>query len=301
MPDEQPPSWRLARERASDKLLKDPNTKQPYRWWGFTAPTSTFARLGQDTHNYMTLLEDSIKLGVIGTLIAIYPMSLNNSGPWGEQLKLSIFGSSSVGASARIEWGHVLCDMALTLLFFAFIHRHQMRVSVTDKAGEINTRLTSKPRFRSQLPRSAMPAMPVVRLPSSKRSAKVDVEYEQNAGADAPAGAEADRAKAALVVQKSFRGQAARKRVSMRGSRVSRGSRGSGSPGANSTAGSIYYGNTVIREKVTRGNVYPINNLDNAISSIPIYEYEDPEIREFIIDIVLAELEEQGSCKPGLV
>tara|TARA_B110000967_G_scaffold22980_1_gene21167 strand:- start:217 stop:657 length:441 start_codon:yes stop_codon:yes gene_type:complete len=70
---------------------------------------------------------------------------------------------------------------------------------------------------------------------------------------------------------------------------------------ANSAAGSIYYGNTVIREKVTRGNVYPINDLDNAISSIPIYEYEDPEIREFIIDIVLAELEEQGSCKPGLV
>ena len=70
---------------------------------------------------------------------------------------------------------------------------------------------------------------------------------------------------------------------------------------ADSAAGSIYYGNTVIREKVTRGNVYPINDLDNAISSIPIYEYEDPEIREFIIDIVLAELEEQGSCKPGLV
>ena len=70
---------------------------------------------------------------------------------------------------------------------------------------------------------------------------------------------------------------------------------------ADSAAGSIYCGNTVIREKVTRGNVYPINDLDNAISSIPIYEYEDPEIREFIIDIVLAELEEQGSCKPGLV
>ena len=31
--------------------------------------------------------------------------------------------------------------------------------------------------------------------------------------------------------------------------------------------------------------------MDNAISSIFIYEYEDPEIREFIIDIVLAELE----------
>ncbi len=70
---------------------------------------------------------------------------------------------------------------------------------------------------------------------------------------------------------------------------------------ADSAAGSIYCGNTVIREKVTRGNVYPINDLDNAISSIPIYEYEDPEIREFIIDIVLAELEEQRSCKPGLV
>ena len=70
---------------------------------------------------------------------------------------------------------------------------------------------------------------------------------------------------------------------------------------ADSAAGSIYYGNTVIREKVTRGNVYPINDLDNAISSIPIYDYEDSEIREFIIDIVLAELEEQGSCKPGLV
>ena len=56
-------SWKLARERARDKLLKNPLTKQPYPWWGFTAPTSTFARLGQDTYNYMTLLEDSIKLG----------------------------------------------------------------------------------------------------------------------------------------------------------------------------------------------------------------------------------------------
>jgi hypothetical protein len=70
---------------------------------------------------------------------------------------------------------------------------------------------------------------------------------------------------------------------------------------ADSAKGSIYYGNTVIREKVTRGNIYPINDMDNTISSIPIYEYEDPEIREFIIDIVLAELEEQGSYKPGLI
>jgi hypothetical protein len=223
MPDEQPPSWKLARERARDKLLKDPFTQQPYRWWGFSAPTSTFARLGQDTHNYMTLLEDSIKLGLIGTLIAIVPMVLSSSGRWGVELELSIFGRTSVGASNRVEWGHVLCDMALTMLFFYFIHRQQIRVSVTDKAGEINNRLASKTRTRSQK------LWPTIRLPSYKRSSKVDVEYEQNAEMVSPSGAEDHHAKAALVVQKSFRGQAARKRVSTRGSRASRGSPGGGS------------------------------------------------------------------------
>ena len=37
---------------------------------------------------------------------------------------------------------------------------------------------------------------------------------------------------------------------------------------ANSTTGSIYYGNTVIREKVTRGNAYPVNApISNSLST----------------------------------
>ncbi len=37
---------------------------------------------------------------------------------------------------------------------------------------------------------------------------------------------------------------------------------------ADSTAGSIYYGNTVIREKVTRGNAYPVNApISNSLST----------------------------------
>jgi hypothetical protein len=36
---------------------------------------------------------------------------------------------------------------------------------------------------------------------------------------------------------------------------------------ANSTTGSIYYGKTVIRKKVTRGNVYSINTIDKENSN----------------------------------
>ena len=70
--EEVAPSWRLALERARDQLLKDPLTNKPYPWWGFTAPTSIFLKLGEDTHTYMNLLQDSLVLGVLGTMLSIY-------------------------------------------------------------------------------------------------------------------------------------------------------------------------------------------------------------------------------------
>ena len=66
------------------------------------------------------------------------------------------------------------------------------------------------------------------------------------------------------------------------------------------TTGESYCGKTVIREKVTRGNVHPSIALAKAISNIPIYEYENPGIREWLIDVVIAELEEHDSYKSSL-
>ena len=61
-----------------------------------------------------------------------------------------------------------------------------------------------------------------------------------------------------------------------------------------STAGAICYGKTVIRNKVIRDNVYPTSVVNEAISDIPEYPNEPPGTREWIIDSVIDEFEEQG-------
>jgi len=66
---------------------------------------------------------------------------------------------------------------------------------------------------------------------------------------------------------------------------------------ADFTTGDICYGNTLIRKKVTRDNVYPIDALEKAISDIPVYAHEDPETREWIVDMVKAEWNEAGLAK----
>ena len=137
------PSWKLARQRARDKLLKDPLTGRPYRLWGLTAPTKAFSRLGEDALTYMSLLQDSLKLAVVGTALSVYPMMLNSAGS--NAAGLSMWGSTSIGASSRVEWGHVLCDIATTALFAVLIYRHQHTSSVVDKAGAIKERLSLSP------------------------------------------------------------------------------------------------------------------------------------------------------------
>ena len=64
-----------------------------------------------------------------------------------------------------------------------------------------------------------------------------------------------------------------------------------------STAGAICYGKTVIRNKVIRDNAYPISSVYKAISEIPEYPNEPPGTREWIIDSVIDEFEEQGRYK----
>ncbi len=66
---------------------------------------------------------------------------------------------------------------------------------------------------------------------------------------------------------------------------------------ADFTTGDICYGNTLIRKKVTRDNVYPIDALEKAISDIPVYAHEDPETREWIVDMVKAKWNEAGLAK----
>ena len=66
---------------------------------------------------------------------------------------------------------------------------------------------------------------------------------------------------------------------------------------SNSATSEYYYGKTVIREKVTRDHVYPIDALEKAISDIPVYAHEDPETREWIVDMVKAEWNEAGLAK----
>ena len=65
----------------------------------------------------------------------------------------------------------------------------------------------------------------------------------------------------------------------------------------NSTTCANYYGKTVIRKKVIRDNVYPTSLVNEAISDIPEYPNEPSGTREWIIDNVIDELEEQGRYK----
>lgn len=205
--EEVAPSWRLALERARDQLLKDPLTNKPYPWWGFTAPTSIFLKLGEDTHTYMNLLQDSLVLGVLGTMLSIYPMWLSASSAYSSGL--SPWGMTSIGASERVEWGHVLCDIAITVLFVAFFDRQQRRTMVADKGAQIATyhkRLSTRKR-----------KSPAVQLcPSLGRStARIGIEADEPtnaAGSTKAAAQQGEASAAALVVQKSFRGYQGRQR-----------------------------------------------------------------------------------------
>ena len=130
-----PPSHKLALKRARDRLLKDPATGKPYRWWSLCVPYSAFGRLGADAANYMRLLQEATAFALIGSVLAIVPMTLSSASP--DASLLSMFAPTSIGAAQRVEWGHVVCDMLTTCLFAFFIHRWQGRALAMDKAGDM--------------------------------------------------------------------------------------------------------------------------------------------------------------------
>ena len=164
------PSYELAMKRARDKLLKNPATGEPYSCWSLSIPISVFARLGEDTATYMTLLQEAFILALAGSALAIYPMYLNaRNAPEG----LNIWGMTSIGAASRVEWGHVLCDMATTCLWMVYIWRQQRRTLHVDKAGDIARQHSTRSFSLGRSARARWRRMSVVGSPIPRLSRQV--------------------------------------------------------------------------------------------------------------------------------
>ena len=95
-------------------LLLDPNTKQPYAYWGLFAPLSTFRRLGQDAIVYMRMLQECLAVAIISTLIYSWPMANNRR--TARAAGMSIWGGgAAIGSAEQLTWEHVICDSASCL------------------------------------------------------------------------------------------------------------------------------------------------------------------------------------------
>ena len=194
MPDDGRPSFKLAMQRAREKLLKDPQTQQPYKWWGFFAPTHAFSRLGEDAATYMRLLQECWVVAVIGLVLAI----IGTGGRLGH-----------IGAAERVEWAHVLSDMAMTIIFTIFILRQKRRSQVIDKAGTVVSDISHPHSQQHSHGRRSQTAKVSPRGSGSSPTSPVD---------DGPPAMRPRRGRpsahseddAALVVQKSFRGMKGR-------------------------------------------------------------------------------------------
>ena len=77
------PSLKIARERAKQYMLHDPQTRAPYRHWGLFAPLTAFERLSGDLGAYMRMVQEGLLLCVLATLASIPAFVLNFTGAGG--------------------------------------------------------------------------------------------------------------------------------------------------------------------------------------------------------------------------
>ena len=97
---EEKPSLRVALREAKEHIPRNPQTNQPYPYWGFFAPDAAFKRLGADVFVYMRFLQEVMVVAVVSSLLMLWPMlhNIQSAGP----LSYGPWAITSIGMSDRV-------------------------------------------------------------------------------------------------------------------------------------------------------------------------------------------------------
>ena len=117
------PSLKIARERAKQYMLHDPQTRAPYRHWGLFAPLTAFERLSGDLGAYMRMVQEGLLLCVLATLASIPAFILNFNGAGGPIGTYNRW--MSIGVAAELSWGHVLSQAVVSCMCLYYIRRQR--------------------------------------------------------------------------------------------------------------------------------------------------------------------------------
>ena len=117
------PSLKIARERAKQYMLHDPQTRAPYRHWGLFAPLTAFERLSGDLGAYMRIVQEGLLLCVLATLASIPAFILNFNGAGGPIGTYNRW--MSIGVAAELSWGHVLSQAVVSCMCLYYIRRQR--------------------------------------------------------------------------------------------------------------------------------------------------------------------------------
>ena len=117
------PSLKIARERAKQYMLHDPQTRAPYRHWGLFAPLTAFERLSGDLGAYMRMVQEGLLLCVLATLASIPSFILNFDGAGGPIGTYNRW--MSIGVAAELSWGHVLSQAVVSCMCLYYIRRQR--------------------------------------------------------------------------------------------------------------------------------------------------------------------------------
>ena len=103
------PSYALGMARARLRLIRDPDTDEPYFFMGLCAPHAAFTLLGQGTSCHVQLLMYAFYFALASLAFAI-PLLLMPHDP---NRKLE---AGTAGAWSELTWGLVLCDVGLLVV-----------------------------------------------------------------------------------------------------------------------------------------------------------------------------------------
>ena len=91
----------MALREAKNHIPRNPETNQPYKYWGFFAPYAAFKRLGADVFVYVRFVNELILVAVLSSLLMLWPMVHNMTNPRAEGVP--IWASTSIGMSDRVR------------------------------------------------------------------------------------------------------------------------------------------------------------------------------------------------------
>jgi len=123
-------SYTLGLTRAQLRLLRDPDTKEPWAFMGLCAPLKAFEVLGQGVAMHVRVLAYCLGLGVLLFFVSI-PLRYTGMDQARASAMVSMGGTA--GAWSELTWWHAASDICLVLIlltFFEAMARYTMNPAI---------------------------------------------------------------------------------------------------------------------------------------------------------------------------